>query len=689
MALLQCEMCCGELEISPDKSVGICKYCGSTYTIPKEIEKKGNLFNRANYLRQTCNFDKAINVYESILAENCEDADALWGLVLCRYGIEFVEDPKTKARIPTCHRASRTSILLDPDFKSAMQYADDEKKQVYFDNASRIDQIQKAILSMSDTQEKYDVFICYKESDDQGERTIDSVLAQELYNELTKMKIKTFFARKTLEGKVGSSYEPIIYSALNSAKVMVVLGTKPEYFEATWVKNEWSRYLDFMKDTDEKHLIPAYRDMSAYQLPEEFMSIQAVDMARIGFMLDLCDGIKKLLRKDERVEEVTAAPISKEALYSRAMVFLGNREFYKAVDYFDKVLDIDPQYARAYWGSLLASYQCVTASELINCTADDWTDDARLKNAMQFASEEEKNIYQDTLIQRIQNFKKLANVSLEKREFDKCRTWCEKYLSHDSEDGSMWQIKLLADNNACNSNELFENCLENTVFVEETVEYKNILAYSIPEESMMFEKTVAKITLAVSEKSRALAYEECRNYMTNSIGNLRREQGTLLSNQWKNHQQEAEVLRIMKNSKGKFFNNNIFSFLLQCLFWATPIYIAAIYLMTIIELSELFFNTFFALFGAIMLLVVFIKLCIYISSLSRASQMSRDCHRATAKMEGDNEAISQNNTRLFQTQSILKQFLANPDLSIEQVEAYKTQFKAAYECFENDQQQEN
>ena len=123
---------------------------------------------------------------------------ALWGLVLCRYGIEFVEDPKTHTRIPTCHRASRTSILLDPDFKSALKYADKEKREVYSDNAHRIDQIQKAILSMSDTQEKYEVFICYKETDDNGERTVDSVLAQELYNELAKMRIKTFFARKTL-----------------------------------------------------------------------------------------------------------------------------------------------------------------------------------------------------------------------------------------------------------------------------------------------------------------------------------------------------------------------------------------------------------------------------------------------------------------------------------------------------------
>ena len=535
MALLQCEMCCGELEISPDKSVGVCKYCGSTFTIPKEIEKKGNLFNRANYLRQTCNFDKAISVYESILADNCEDADALWGLVLCRYGIEFVEDPKTHSRIPTCHRASRTSILLDPDFKSALRYADEEKRNVYYENAQRIDQIQKAILSMSDTQEKYDVFICYKETDDSGERTVDSVLAQELYNELTKMKIKTFFARKTLEGKVGSSYEPIIYSALNSAKVMIVMGTKPEYFEATWVKNEWSRYLDFMKDSDDKHLIPAYRDMSAYQLPEEFMAIQALDMSRIGFKLDLCDGVKKLLRKDENNDDMSNAPISKESLYSRAMVFLGNREFYKAVDYFEKVLDIDPKYARAYWGCLLASYQCVTNNELINCISDDWTEDARLKNAIQFASEEEKKIYEDTVSRRISNFKKLANAALENKDFEKCQAWCDKNIQQDDLDGSIWWIKLLAKNQSCNSNELFDKCLENTVSIIDSEEYKNAVKFSIAEESMMYEKTANKIELAVSEKKRNLAYEDCKSYMINTVGALKRIRKSKMSDQGKDY----------------------------------------------------------------------------------------------------------------------------------------------------------
>ncbi len=37
MAVLKCNVCGGELEVNADMSVGICKYCDSVITIPKEI----------------------------------------------------------------------------------------------------------------------------------------------------------------------------------------------------------------------------------------------------------------------------------------------------------------------------------------------------------------------------------------------------------------------------------------------------------------------------------------------------------------------------------------------------------------------------------------------------------------------------------------------------------------------------
>ncbi|MBD4337184.1 TIR domain-containing protein, partial [Xanthomonas citri pv. citri] len=79
-------------------------------------------------------------------------------------------------------------------------------------------------------EDPFDVFICYKESDSSGRRTPDSVLANDLYHQLTAAGFKVFFARITLEDKLGTAYEPYIFAALNSAKVMVVLGTRAEYF---------------------------------------------------------------------------------------------------------------------------------------------------------------------------------------------------------------------------------------------------------------------------------------------------------------------------------------------------------------------------------------------------------------------------------------------------------------------------
>lgn len=60
---------------------------------------------------------------------------------------------------------------------------------------------------------------------------------------LQKREYVYFLLRISLEDKVGTAYEPYIFAALQSAPIMITIGTKPEYMEAVWVKNEWSRFL--------------------------------------------------------------------------------------------------------------------------------------------------------------------------------------------------------------------------------------------------------------------------------------------------------------------------------------------------------------------------------------------------------------------------------------------------------------
>lgn len=128
----------------------------------------------------------------------------------------------------------------------------------------------------------------------------DSVIAQELYYQLQKEGFKVFFAKITLENKIGESYEPYIYAALNSAKVMLVIGSKKEYFEAPWVKNEWNRFQTLIKNGATKTIIPCFKDMDPYDLPEEFAYLQSQDMSKIGFEQDLIYGIKKLIKTEPK-----------------------------------------------------------------------------------------------------------------------------------------------------------------------------------------------------------------------------------------------------------------------------------------------------------------------------------------------------------------------------------------------------
>ncbi len=361
MSTFKCKMCGGALEITDNASVATCEYCGTQQTLPKlDDDRRANLYDRANHFRRNNEFDKAMGIYEQILNEDTSDAEAYWSLVLCRYGIEYVEDPTTHKRVPTVNRAQFTSVFDDDNFKSALQYADSYQRGIYEAEAKAINEIQKGILAISEKEEPFDVFICYKEADNNGRRTPDSVLANDLYHQLTLEGFKVFFARITLEDKLGTAYEPYIFAALNSAKVMVVLGTKPEHFNAVWVKNEWSRYLALIKQGQRKTLIPAYKDMDPYDLPDEFSHLQAQDMSKLGFMQDLIRGIKKIAQADAPKETPAKEAVfaggsaNTASLLKRAFMFLEDSEWDSADDYCEKVLDIDPENAQAYLGKLLA-----------------------------------------------------------------------------------------------------------------------------------------------------------------------------------------------------------------------------------------------------------------------------------------------------------------------------------------------
>lgn len=406
MAVIRCKMCGGDLQIVEGTTVAECEYCGSRQTVPHiDNEKKLTLFSRANRLRLACEFDKAAGVYECIVADFPEEAEAYWGLVLCRYGIEYVDDPATGKKVPTCHRSSFDCVLEDSDFEQACENADPIARRVYREEAKTIEEIRRGITEVSGKEPPYDIFICYKETDENGERTVDSVIAQDVYDALTAKNYRVFFSRVTLEDKLGTEYEPYIFAALNSSKIMLVFGTDYEYFNAVWVKNEWSRFLKLMAQDKERHLIPCFKGIDAYDMPKEFSRLQAQDMGKVGAVQDLLRGIEKLLPRNKldvsqgKTALVNAEEDKTASLLDRGMMALEDKEWEKAEGFFENVLNNDSKNTQAYLGKFCADFHYTGLSDLENIKTTSISEIKANKNydkAVRFASKtlkEEINAY--------------------------------------------------------------------------------------------------------------------------------------------------------------------------------------------------------------------------------------------------------------------------------------------------------
>ncbi len=377
MSDFKCRMCGAELHVDENTRIAECEYCGSKMALPIVIGGSpiASYFSRADERRRASDFDKAVELYDQIITADPENAEAHWGAVISRYGIDYVKDPSTGKMVPTCNRLQNVSILQDPDYTAAIEYApDSEVRALYEEQGKEIAAIQKRILEISEKEKPYDVFISYKEKDDAGNRTPDSLLAQEIYYSLTDSGYRVFFSRITLESKLGEEYEPYIFAALQSAKVMLVVGTKPEYFNAVWVRNEWSRYLTLLSKDRSRKLFPCYKDMDPYNLPQELSLYQAQDLGKIGCIEDIKRGIEKVIKKDKE-KQVSAASASYMPLLQRADMLLSVNNFEEADTYYTKTLEVKPDLFEAYLGRILCKYRLHNLDELKSRLIIDSSDD--------------------------------------------------------------------------------------------------------------------------------------------------------------------------------------------------------------------------------------------------------------------------------------------------------------------------
>ena len=114
---------------------------------------------------------------------------------------------------------------------------------------------------------------------------------------MTGLGYKAFFSSDTLE-KLGSSrYKKDIDSALDTAKIMVVVLTKAEYASSHWVQYEWdSFYNDYLSGVrSEANLFTLTSGVSVHDLPRTLRNVQNFDYSE--GLEHLCGYIKNILPK--------------------------------------------------------------------------------------------------------------------------------------------------------------------------------------------------------------------------------------------------------------------------------------------------------------------------------------------------------------------------------------------------------
>lgn len=414
MVVYKCKECGGEIE-PQENGLGKCLYCGAVQTLPKEKDDKiQNLLNRANDFRLNCDFDRAIFEYEEVLKLSEAEPEAHWGLFLSKYGVEYVKDNMTFTYKPTLHRISSISVFDDVDYQATIKYADSISAIQYKKDAENIETVMKELLLLSANQEPYDVFLSYKELDDTTrQRTDDSYLAHDLYNELTAQGYKVFFAPKSLG--VGL-YEPKIYSAIISSKVMIVLGTQAKYFDAVWVKNEWSRFAELIDNGEQKVLVPVFKNMEAGQLPNRLAKYQAYDMANMTFLPSLLNILSTAVNHRSQVKFNKDAS-AEEAYLERGFLAIEDRNFSQAESFFENVLNLNPHNSQAYFGKLMVEIG-ITKQEQILTSPKYLSEYKNFEKAVRFADQQLKT----TLLQYEQNVRDSINEQILTCQKEKLKT---------------------------------------------------------------------------------------------------------------------------------------------------------------------------------------------------------------------------------------------------------------------------
>ena len=290
-----CPNCGSHETVDQNQETFKCHHCFRTFPTKESKTVLDSTLRRrlddAIVNRNSCDFDDAKSILDDLVSEHPDIAEIYYQRLLTDYGVSFVsEDGTTINQKPVISSVQPDSIFSKDEYHKLESLLAKLPNQLE-NYKSRLEEIEKIRKDAQKAIEKippFDVFICYKRTAEDGDSlTQDSYTAGKIYQKLSTISpnnpLNVFFAEETLKHYTAGAYEPVIYRALFTAKLFILVCASPkhkEYLLAPWVKNEWTRFKKRKENHPDENLgllCVFDKGFNAGLLPQALQKLQALE----------------------------------------------------------------------------------------------------------------------------------------------------------------------------------------------------------------------------------------------------------------------------------------------------------------------------------------------------------------------------------------------------------------------------
>ena len=501
----KCKMCGGYIELDDERSVYECKCCGSRQTVSSDNEELLKILNRANGHRIKGEFAEAEADFRTAIIDYPDEAEGYWGLCLCKYGITYETNGETAERFACSQRTSLDSVFDDINYKNALERCDEEAKEVLKAEAETISALQVEAFRQNGVNASCDVVICYLEKDADGLKTSDAVLSQGIYNELVDAGLKVVLMGSALRERLGSVYNSYVDGALNSAKVMVAVGTSNNNFYASDVRALWGSYIDYADDNDSKAMFVCYKEMGVDELPSEFNGVKAYDAKSHSGLKDLIGEVEHFITAYKKREKNKAFLSTADTMIEKGFDCIDERSWEKADEILDKAISIYPKSSRAYFGKFLVQQKTREKEAMKGKFKFALMENAYFEKAYNLATGKEKAVY-EKMVRSNSSLLERAFMWLSEGEFTEATRLATQELIGNPESSQAYLCKFLASRNY----KSFEEILNaNIKFIIQNDElFKKAYAYANDVEKTKLDQLLDKNKSVVEKENSRYEYIE-------------------------------------------------------------------------------------------------------------------------------------------------------------------------------------